>query len=260
MGPPSQSVPMLTTWDDWIDALTAYRGEHGHGNVPGDYIAPTGHRLGRWLAERRKAYRTGKLPAEQIDTLRALGVTFAGAPGGRSKPAQPRRAGAADAVPVPPRTLDWDEGLAELAAFRDAHGDREIPRNYITPTGGELGEWLRLNRIAYRKGGLTEEQIAAMTRLLINLHNLRPTWERWLALLTAYHDQHGHTDIVNSYTTPEGHRLGVWLAQVRRQYRAGALPAEQEQALRALGYDVARVGRSAARPRPQQPRWKPSTW
>ena len=57
--------------------LAAYREEHGHADVPANYVAATGERLGQWLFRRIKKWRSDLLPDEERAPLEALGVSRA---------------------------------------------------------------------------------------------------------------------------------------------------------------------------------------
>ena len=51
-----------------------YFEEHGDLNIPLDYVSKSGIKLNYWIADKRRAYRNGKLTAEQIDTLRQVHI------------------------------------------------------------------------------------------------------------------------------------------------------------------------------------------
>ena len=61
-------------WQTRIAALTAYKAEHGHCNVP---TSPTRRSsLGRWVMNVRSSYHRGKLAPERIRELEALGFRW----------------------------------------------------------------------------------------------------------------------------------------------------------------------------------------
>lgn len=55
--------------------LAAYREEHGHADVPANYVAVSGERLGQWLFRRIKKWRRDLLPDDERAPLEALGVS-----------------------------------------------------------------------------------------------------------------------------------------------------------------------------------------
>ncbi len=61
------------TWEDWYDLAVSYYEENNNLKVPQGYVTKTGENLGNWIANQRKAYKTGKLTTEQISKLEAIG-------------------------------------------------------------------------------------------------------------------------------------------------------------------------------------------
>lgn len=55
--------------------LAAYREEHGHADVPANYVTDSGELLGQWLFRRIKKWRADTLPAEELAPLVMLGVS-----------------------------------------------------------------------------------------------------------------------------------------------------------------------------------------
>ena len=56
-------------------------------------------------------------------------------------------------------TLDaaWDERFEELTAYKEVHGDCNVPRAW--PENPQLGYWVAKQRTAYTKGNLSEEHV-----------------------------------------------------------------------------------------------------
>jgi hypothetical protein len=62
-------------WEEMFQALLAYAREHGHSCVPFNY-GRHGDRLGRWVWRLRASYRRGRLPADRIQRLEAMGFRW----------------------------------------------------------------------------------------------------------------------------------------------------------------------------------------
>ena len=64
----------------------------------------------------------------------------------------------------------WNEGYQEAKRYFDAHGDLNVPINYVSPNGYNLGNWVkrqRYTRLNPEKSGavLTEERIAKLDEI-----------------------------------------------------------------------------------------------
>lgn len=72
-----KSPPSLSDhiWNQkYADACDFYR-LHGHTDIPYGHMT-RGYDLGGWLGEQRKFYRRGKLPADRVHRLEALGISW----------------------------------------------------------------------------------------------------------------------------------------------------------------------------------------
>lgn len=217
-------------WNAWVADLTAYRDEHGHAGVPVVYVTPEGRKLGSWLAGCRKKYRKGELAAAQVAELVGLGVNLnLRTPNVGRNPQQ-----------------SWDTWISELESYRTIYGTADVPATYVTPLGAKLGDWLDRCKTAARQGKLPTERRQQLRKLGVavprhdSLHKRTPHAERrrWnigITALQAYAAEHGHFDPPATYTTPDGYRLGGWLARRREEYRNGDLSTKQEKQLRDLG-------------------------
>ncbi|OKI95141.1 hypothetical protein AMK19_33255 [Kitasatospora sp. CB01950] len=59
-----------------LEELTAYRKAFGDAKVPYAYTAPSGHRLGSWVADQRRYKAAGVLDAERVKELDGLGMVW----------------------------------------------------------------------------------------------------------------------------------------------------------------------------------------
>ncbi|WP_067467871.1 DEAD/DEAH box helicase [Nocardia amamiensis] len=208
-----------SAWWENYGALVAFHAEHGHLTVPKTYRTPRGGSLSAWLAACRRAYRAGLLPADRAARLEALGINWT-----------PQRG--------------WQRGISELCAYHREYGTAEVPHDYVTANGYQLGAWLGGQRRRHRDGLLTDAESAELRALGIDPADRRrrdPKHEaRWagnIAAAAAFRAEHGHLDIPDAYRTPEGHNLGKWLRHCRDNYDAGTLRPERIAQLEALGVD-----------------------
>jgi hypothetical protein len=216
-----------TLWDEWVAALATYRREHGSVDVPRRYITPDGRKLGQWVSQRRADYRAGKLSAERTRVLREMGVEF---------DAQPHRGR------LPTGVFWQDYWLSAVVEYRRRHGTANVPSHYVTADGHALGFWLKRCRRAHREGKLPAALVERLTELGVDLtYGARPglgrPWEDWLARVERYRRKHGTANVPRRHVTAEGRALGEWLEQRRLDYQAGLLSDEHARQLAALGVD-----------------------
>lgn len=121
-----------------------------------------------------------------------------------------------------------------LRAFRDAHGHSVVPIKYRCEDGTALGEWLKRQRLLYRKGMLPPDRQKALEELGFCPHNYAIRFTRWLELLKIYRRQNGHICVPQSYCM-DGMKLGKFINKCRVEYWRGKMPADRVRQLEALG-------------------------
>jgi hypothetical protein len=62
------------TWDEPYGQLVAFKEKQGHCRVPTE--SSENPELGTWVGNQRKAFRKGKLSAERVARLEALGFEW----------------------------------------------------------------------------------------------------------------------------------------------------------------------------------------
>ncbi len=147
------------------------------------------------------------------------------------------------------RTVDttavsWWDSYDALVAYHTEHGTAEVPHNHVTLDGHALGAWLANQRRRHRDGNLTDAETAALHALGIDPADRRrrdpghdTQWAENISAARAFHAEHGHLDIPETYRTPDGRRLGTWLRHCRGHHHAGTLRPDRIAQLEALDID-----------------------
>ena len=73
----------------------------------------------------------------------------------------------------------WNEGYQEAKCYFDAHGDLNVPADYVSPSGYALGKWVKRQRYTRQnpeKSGavLTEERIAKLDAIGMRWNKCNP--------------------------------------------------------------------------------------
>ena len=131
-------------WEKAYALAAAYYEENGNLNIPRSYVTAAGERLGQWVASQQWAYPKGKLTDEQVERLNRIGMYW----GNRND-------------------RQWNEGYQEAKHYFDAHGDLNVPADYVSPNGYNLGTWVKRQRYTRQNpekscAVLTEERIARL--------------------------------------------------------------------------------------------------
>ncbi len=261
------------SWERHYAACRKYYEEHGDLNVPGDYIAEGGMKLGSWLkavrAYRRYGIRSGYFTQEREKLLDELGMVW-----------------------NQPDYL-WERNYEAARSYYEKHGNLEVPAGHVE-NGVKLYNWLTDLRRMYRnrtftdsritkealtvwsrsgastdnqnmqgkdgapagnqnakredgaltrnsipngrRGTLTDTQIAQMDALGMRWQSKADlAWDRGYAEARKYYEQHGAADASLDYVTPDGYKLGVWLSKCREKYVKGTLSDEHIAQLEAIG-------------------------
>jgi hypothetical protein len=155
----------------------------------------------------------------------------------------------------------WEEGLQHLMEFAKRNGHAKVPVGRIVDGGYALGHWVQVQRrmkgntSSYPRG--ESESLAVpgnvgersrnkdndVRQARIDRLESIPGWswnpkrERWgvgFAKLLEYVNSHGDARVPLAYVTPEGFRLGNWIAIARRTRSKGQLSADRTKELDAL--------------------------
>ena len=125
-------------WEQNYAACVEYHREHGDLDVPNDYVAKDGLKIGAWV-RRQRSLRQGKavgteLTQGKIQRLDAIGMIW---------DFKYDRA--------------WKRAYQEAKAYFEIHGNLRVASTYVSESGFRLGRWIVIQR-EKGKGGLSIER------------------------------------------------------------------------------------------------------
>jgi hypothetical protein len=132
-----------------------------------------------------------------------------------------------------PHGTAWEEGLERFRAFVVEHKHCDVPPQYKSPDGYKLGRWVIRRR--FRKDTLTRDQIEILDALGFDWNPITTQWEEAFEHLQAYVKTYGNCRVPLKYKSPDGYRLGGWVAEQR--HKQDAVFPERKARLNALGFD-----------------------
>ena len=211
---------LSSSWDHYFSEASIYYAEHGDLNIPKRYTTPAGLSLGEWLVTQRRVREgqiQGNLTEQQIARLDSIGMVW----GNRND-------------------RQWNEGYQEARRYFDAHGDLNVPAEYVSPGGYNLGNWVKRQRYTRLNpdkgcGVLTPERIARLNAIGMQWDKPDP-WQHRYKLAQKYKKDHGNLEIPAKYKTADGIWLSRWVYDQKRLLRDNSpkLSADQKQLLEEL--------------------------
>ncbi|MFJ5064618.1 Helicase associated domain protein [Streptomyces nigra] len=187
-----------------LAAARSYRDQYGHLDVPADHIDPAGYRLGTFITTMRDAAKAGRLEADWIAELDALGMIW------------------------DKHDAAWRARLAAAADYLRAHGHLAAPAT--TP----VGAWLAEQRHLATKGELDTARAEALTALAPDWRLPHGAdWHRKYHLLRAHLASGADPAALTRDTVLAGVKIGSWLG--RQLSTWSALANGQQQLMTALG-------------------------
>ncbi|MFB6755719.1 Helicase associated domain protein [Streptomyces sp. NPDC056353] len=186
-----------------LAAAQAYRDEHGHLDVPADHTDPTGYKLGTFITTMRDAAKAGRLEADWIAELDALGMIW------------------------DKHDAAWRSRLTAAADHLRAHGHLAAPAT--TP----VGAWLAEQRHLHAHNKLDPARADALARLAPDWRLPHgPDWHRKYHLLRAHLAKGADPATLTRDTQLAGVKIGSWLHRQLTTWQT--LASGQQQMMTAL--------------------------
>ena len=203
-------------WENGWASARRYRDSHADLLVPVHYKDKNGFALGVWLGSQRAAYKEGTLTAAQIEKLEALGVDWANR-----------------------NDRKWQTAYEAAVKYYSAHGNIDVPTEYIDEDGILLGKWVSRQRYAWQNPERSSARVTPERKALLDelgmIWEKTDSWQHRYELAAAYKKEHGSLAVPAQYRTEDGIWLGSWLSRQKLMLREGKkLSAERCAALREL--------------------------
>ena len=212
------------SWNQQFQELINYNEKNGHTNVPStckEYPL-----LSLWVRAQRQCFKQNKLEQKKIDRLNSVGFQF-------ELRKEVKRTG-----------LSWNDYFLELKKFEEAYGHTFPSSDYLVK-GTVFREWVSHQRIYYRMGKLTEDQMKKLDGLnVMEVSRDDFDWESRYKELVKFKELNGHCRVPLKM---EGKRLkyfkeqrlsfGKWVAKQRTLYKKGELSQERIEKLNAINFN-----------------------
>ena len=128
-------LELFGSWDLKYGMLKRYYEVNGDCLVPVKFETVEGVRLGSWVGRQRGDKKKGLLSADRVTMLEEVDFVW------------------------DPLAAQWEETIQALVNYKKVEGDCLVPADFKTVEGLNLGQWVRTQRKAYKKGRLTEDRV-----------------------------------------------------------------------------------------------------
>jgi superfamily II DNA or RNA helicase len=192
-----------TRWEEGFTALTTFKTQEGHCNVPQRHVEGT-VKLGSWVGRQRS--NKDSISAERRQRLDNIGFVW------------------------DPHESAWEEGFAAITTFKVREGHCNVSVAHVEGTF-KLGTWVNEQRT--NRNTITAERRHRLDAIgfVWKAHDSR--WEEGLAALTTFKAREGHCRVPDKHV--EGAlKLGGWVSR-QRQSR-NTIPTERKKRLDEIGF------------------------
>ena len=201
----------MKSWDEMYEIARGYYEHQGNLLVPIQYVSEENIKLGAWIANQRKQYKTGKLTKDRIELLEKIGIVWS------------------------VYETQWVEYYRLAKSYYDENGNLLVPLLYTTNDGVRLGSWIGTQRKQHKEGELSDEKIELLERIGMVWSVYDAQWNECYNLSVDYYNNNGDLLVPLRYKTNGGVKLGSWISGQRRAYKAGKLSKERIKLLEKIG-------------------------
>ena len=191
------------SWLTRFRELELYNSDFGNCDVStqGDFSE-----LGVWVTKQRVDYKNGHLAPDLVARLEGIGFNWT-------------------------IEISWKDRFDQLVRYHSQNGDC----NVNTKTGGQLGQWVGMQRQLKRAGKLNQENVDALDSIGFSWtpRSAPVPWDTRFEELKQYRETHGNCRVL---TTAEGGKLGLWVANQRRGQKLGRLSQERIDRLNSIDF------------------------
>ena len=218
-------MSFMDYWQNGFEHLTEYIHKHGNAHVPKGFVSPDGYKLGEWVSMQRVNYRKQNMDNETIQKLLSIGFLFDG-----------------HAAWEAAKEEEWKVGYSHLKAFYKENRHSNVTITFSSPRDGyPLGNWLQLQRIAYKNGRLSQEHYELLKVLEVQRFcgksesRYQTMWNESFRRLSEYHKIHGNVFVPKRSEDPNTQSLYRWICRQKELNRKGQLSTWQAEKLKSVG-------------------------
>ena len=208
------------TWDDRLAEVAAFKANYGHCEIPFRY--PKNPKLGRFVNNMRSQRNSGRLSADRIKKLDAIGFLW-----GSNRLAEVAGEGINAA---------WKTRFDELQRYKQAQGNCDVPWKW--QDNPQLGRWVSQQRQDRKNGTLHPERQRWLDEIGFDWRADSSKVEEWATRfeqLKTYKERFGHCRVPVKWK--ENPQLGGWVEGQRYRLKKGRLSPEKEKMLREIGFE-----------------------
>jgi hypothetical protein len=133
--------PFDQLFEQGFQATLEYKKKYGDTNAPREYTTPAGFKLGIWQKEQRAKIKKNKLDTERIQRLKKIGFVWN------------------------PLDQSFEKWYQETLKYKKQYGNTNVPQDYKTPNGFNLGNWLSHQKRNFKNNKLAPERIQRLRKI-----------------------------------------------------------------------------------------------
>lgn len=202
-------------WEKAYAIAEEYYEANGHLFVEKNYILK-GINLGNWIRNQRSKYHhtgDGVLTDDQIKRLEKIEMSWS------------------------PQNTKWEKNYLLAKKYYKEHGDLLVPLRYVTESGEYLGAWVGRQRKRKNgtRGGMDSSQEELLNKIGMEWDPIKASFEEKFDEAKQYYIKYGDLEVNNTYITPMGTKHGIWISNLRSDYKHNKLTEETIQRLENIG-------------------------
>ena len=131
----------------------------------------------------------------------------------------------------------WEEMYELAKQYAQTHGNLAVPGDYQVE-GKRLGAWIGTQRGDYKlktNPCFTKERVERLQAIGMIWDVREWEFQTMVQALEEYRQTFGSVRVPQSYVTPEGRKLGIWVNRIRLSRRQGTLSPEREKVFNEMG-------------------------
>ena len=127
--------------------------------------------------------------------------------------------------------LNWYIMYEKLEDYYNEYGNINVPINYKTSEGYQLGHWLSNIRNGVRNPNsqnvrINSNKVELLNKLGMDWNPIETQWKRMYHLAKKYYNENGNLLIPDKYLTEDNIKLGRWISTQRGNYKKSKLTKE----------------------------------